>query len=191
LQECFEKFDFLRREVYTEQMKKDTYTIGITGHRRLPPEVVPLLTSDVKAFYRERALLHGAENIAVLSSIAEGADTLCAKLALEAGLTLIVPLPMAADEYRKDFSEETAAEFDRLLSPANEVFVVKPEEGVPGNPGRGFYYRQAGMYVVKHCDILLAIWDGVERETEDGAGTWETVKAAKAVGIEIKIIRSA
>jgi hypothetical protein len=83
---------------------------------------------------------------------------------------------MNALEYRRDFPESAAAELDCLLSLADQAFVALPSEPVPPNPQRGFYYRQAAIFVVKHCDILLAVWDGEERDTPDGAGTWETVK---------------
>jgi len=36
--------------------------------------------------------------------------------------------------------------------------------------------------VAKNCDIMLAVWDGVEKDAPDGAGTWETVKLAREVG---------
>ena len=165
-----------------------TYTIGVTGHRRLPPEHVSALTSEIQAFYQAEIARHGAENITVLSSLAEGADTLCARLALDAGLRLVVPLPMDALEYRKDFSESAAAEFDGLLSQASEVFTAPPEEPIPPNPPRGFSYRQAGMYVAKTCDVLLAVWDGAERDTPDGAGTWETMKLARAFGKPVHLV---
>jgi len=161
-------------------------TIGITGHRHLPSERLLSLTEEIQACYQEEKRRNGAERINVLSSLAEGADTLCAKLALEVGLRLTVPLPMNAPEYRKDFSEPAAAAFDHLLSLADHVFVVSPEELIPLNPPRGFYYRQAGIYVAKHCDILFAVWDGLEQNTSDGAGTWETVKLAQEFGKEVK-----
>ena len=163
-------------------MEKNSYTIGITGHRHLPQERIPALIAEVQAFYEEKSAQYGFENIVVLSSIAEGADTVCAKLALDSGFRLVVPLPMPVDEYRKDFMETAKIEFDYLLSKADEVFVVEPTEDVPTELSRGFFYRQAGIYVVKNCDVLLAVWDGVEKDTKDGAGTWETVKLARGFG---------
>ena len=159
-----------------------SYTIGITGHRYLPPDHIPSLKSKIQRFYQEIISRHKAENITVLSPLADGADNLCAKLALDAGLRLVVPLPMNALDYRESFSGITAVEFDCLLSLADQVFVVQPEEVIPPNPQQGFHFRQAGIYVVKHCDILLAVWDGIEQDTPDGAGTWETVKLAREHG---------
>ncbi|MDR0865428.1 MAG: hypothetical protein LBO74_10930 [Candidatus Symbiothrix sp.] len=164
------------------------FTIGITGRRRLPPDSLPSIQQEVKAFYAEIKQQHPSAEITVLSSLAEGADTLCAKAALEMGFRLIVPLPMDAQEYRKDFPEEVATEFDRLLAKADQIFVVASEEPKPEPCGRGFYYRQAGIYVARHCDILLTIWDGVEKETLDGAGTYETIRLARQYGVKIKQI---
>jgi hypothetical protein len=165
------------------------FTIGITGRRRLPPESLPPIQQEVKAFYAEIKHQHPFAEITVLSSMAEGADTLCAKAALEMGFRLVVPLPMDAQEYRRDFSEEVAAEFDNLLAEADQVFVVAQKEPKPEPNERGFYYRQAGIYVAKHCDILLAIWDGVEKKTPDGAGTYETIRLARQYGVKIKQIK--
>ncbi|HCC35686.1 MAG TPA: hypothetical protein DEQ02_08675 [Ruminococcaceae bacterium] len=162
-------------------MYDNHFHIGITGHRRLPEEKIPVITWSVKDFYADIKKLNESK-ITVLSSLAEGADMLCAKLALDMGFRLAVPLPMNVAEYRKDFSAYVAGEFDHLLSMADEVFVVTPEEPVPYNPSRGFYYRQAGIYVAKKCDFLLAVWDGVENDTPDGAGTWETIKLARKFG---------
>ena len=166
-------------------MPENQYIIGITGHRRLPPGRVPAIAAEIQVFYRKEIARRGAENITVMSSLAEGADTLCAKLALNAGLRLAAPLPMNAPEYHGNFTETAAAEFDFLLAAADETFTVPPEEAVPAHPSSGYYYRQAGIYVVKHCDILLAVWDGTERDTADGAGTWETVKLAREMGRKI------
>jgi len=162
------------------------YSIGVTGHRHLPQERLQNLSAEIKAFYQNEIAQHGTENIAVLSSLAEGADTLCAKLALDEGLRLTVPLPMNALEYRKDFSISAAAEFDCLLSLADHVFVVQPEEPLPPGPQRGFLYRQAGICLARHCDVLLAVWDGMEMDTRDGAGTWETIKLAQILGKPIR-----
>ena len=164
------------------------FYIGITGHRHLPPGRLDILNAEIRLIYQNIATQHRAESIVVYSSLAEGADMLCAKLACNAGFRVFVPLPMKAIEYRKSFSETTATEFDCLLSLADQIFVVSPEEPIPPNVQQGFFYRQAGMFVAKNCDILLAIWNGIERDTIDGAGTWETIKMARGFGKAIKVI---
>jgi hypothetical protein len=169
-------------------VSKANFTAGVTGRRKLPQNKLPFIAQSINGFFIKMQKDRGDSGITVLSSLAEGADMMCAKTALDMGFRLAVPLPMNTSEYRRDFSENAAAEFDCLLAAADEVFTVTPEETVPDYPARGFYYRQAGIYVVKHCDVLLAIWDGVKNDTPDGAGTWETIKLAEAIGIKIKII---
>ena len=162
--------------------------IGITGHRKMPEDKITTVTQSVRAFFMEMKKRYRGPDITALSPLAEGADMLCAKIALDLGIKLVVPLPMSASEYRKDFSGNVAAMFDCLLSMADEVLTAAPEESAPAHPPRGFYYRQAGIYTVNHCSILLAVWNGVERDTPDGAGTWETVKLARLRGKEIRQI---
>jgi len=165
---------------YEHDHDHDHYIIGITGHRKLISNRIPELAADIKAFYRNVVRQHGSAT--VLSPLAEGADTLCAKLALDAGMRLVIPLPMNVLEYRKGFSGAAEVDLDCLLSLADSVFVVQPEEPVPEDPQRGFYYRQAGIYVATRCHTLLAIWDGIEKDTPDSAGTWETIKLARGAG---------
>ena len=161
--------------------------IGVTGRRQLPEENMPAIQAAVKDYFAD--VTARREGIAVvLTSLARGTDTLCAKQALEAGMSLKVALPMKAGQYRKDFRKAEKAEFDCLLSLADEVCVVKPTEPLPEVPSRGFFYRQAAIYVVDRCDELVAIWDGVANETADGAGTWPTIELARQAGKPIHYI---
>src|SRR5689334_19798477 len=106
--------------------------IGATGHRDLRDEDIAALEAEVaKAIKR---LKHEYLNddpetpIIVLSSIAEGADRLIARVAMGLGAKLIAPLPMEADQYRRDFDPDrrikpdAASEFDRL----KDLAVAKP-----------------------------------------------------------------
>ena len=150
--------------------------IGITGHRNISE------TTEEQIYDTSYAMLMDLKNrypntpIRVLSSLAAGADTACAEAAIAAGTELVVPLPMPADEYRKDFPGISLARFDSLLARATDVFVVPEYEKSEDPESRGFYYRQAGIYVTDHSHILFACWDGKENPTPDGAGTFETVK---------------
>ena len=40
---------------------------------------------------------------------------------------------------------------------------------------RAIQYREAGLYIVRHCQILLALWDGDESDVKTG-GTAEIVR---------------
>lgn len=160
--------------------------IGVTGHRDLRGEDIGALEGEVReAFSRIRRDYLGAAGdtpLIVMSSLAEGADQLVARVALEAGAGLVCPLPMPADEYRRDFAAGSpeAAEFERLLSQA----IAAPEmpfvaggslESIRVDASRrALQYREAGLFIVRRCHILLALWDGDAHDAKTG-GTAEIV----------------
>jgi hypothetical protein len=150
--------------------------VGVTGHRDIPPQSLSELEIQVESCLIELQKQYPHSPITVLSSLADGADRLCAWAALKTGCRLHVPLPMAREEYEKDFDEISRDDFDALISRAGDVFVVGTLEPPPtGNIPRGYYYRQAGLYVAKQAHLLLALWDGVEILHPEGGGTYETI----------------
>ena len=150
--------------------------VGITGHRDIPSEATAALEEQVEAQILHIKKLYPHCPVLVLSSLAEGADRLCARAALKTGSRLHVPLPMPREEYEKDFDEASLAEFSELLSRADSVFVVEAMEQAPNSgPSRGYFYRQAGLYIVERAHVLIALWDGEEAVGADSGGTFETV----------------
>lgn len=139
--------------------------IGVTGHRCL---------SDINGFrFRERVRwvfdrirelshLQSYKGVyfTVMSLLAEGADRVVASEVLkEDHSRLEVPLPLSEVEYIKDFqTQESRQEFSELLKKASRVFQL------PEAPDRETSYRQAGLYILEHCDVLIAIWDGEPRD---------------------------
>ena len=77
----------------------------------------------------------------------------------------MVPLPLPQSDYLADFaSAESKAEFLRLLGKADEVIELPPV------PTRDEAYEAAGNYVLEHCDVLIAIWDGPDAQGQGGTG---------------------
>lgn len=146
--------------------------IGVTGHRDLRQQDIPLLRRTVHTELEKLKTEYPHSEFIMLNSLASGADTLCAEEALGLGISLVCPLPMDADEYCKDFSGDEPAAFDDLLSKADEVFVAPHIE--PEQDGRDYLYRQAGIYVAAHSHVLLALWDGSPAKP-NGCGTAEAV----------------
>lgn len=148
--------------------------IGVTGHRDLRKRDIPGLKRMVTAELAKIKNKYFSSEIILLDSVASGADSLCAEAALELGIKLICPLPLPANEYRKDFGEEDGKKLEFLLSKAAEVFTVPAAEPAPEIMTRDFAYRQAGIYIAEHCHVLLALWD-CSPGVQDGCGTAETV----------------
>jgi hypothetical protein len=146
--------------------------IGVTGHRDIRKQDEEKLTSLVREALTKIKDDCPHSRIVMLNSLAAGADQLCAAVALELGVALIVPLPLPLAEYRQDFSYESLEKLNLLLARAQEVFVVPPME--PVREGRDFCYRQAGIYVASNSHLLLALWDG-RAALQGGCGTAEAV----------------
>jgi hypothetical protein len=176
--------------------------IGATGHRDLREQDIPELERAVAEVIErlKRDYLHGDKEtpIIVLSSLAEGADRLIARVAMAQGAKLIAPLPMEPDEYRHDFEHglkpHAAAEFDRLLASAVAVPVMPfAENNSPGNvreeSRRALQYREVGRFIVRHCHVLIALWNGDEQNAAVG-GTAEVVRF-KREGIPLEVTGSA
>jgi len=85
---------------------------------------------------------------------------------------------MDEGSYAADFKAEgSGTEFKGLLSRARSVHCL------PDSSSRAEAYARAGRYVVDHCDVLIALWDG---KPEDGpGGTAEIVRYAREKGREL------
>lgn len=178
--------------------------IGATGHRDLRDQDIPALEREVgKAIERlKHEYLHDSPEtpIIVLSALAEGADRLIARVAMAHGAKLIAPLPMEAAEYRFDFEpqncikSDAAEEFDYLISKALAAPVMpfaagNTAENIREEPRRALQYREVGLFIVRHCHVLIALWDGDESNTAIG-GTAEVVRF-KRDGVPPEVAQSA
>ncbi len=140
--------------------------IGVTGHRDLRPQDRGQLEGTVRQILLQLQADYPHTSLVLLSALAEGADRLVAQVALELGILLIVPLPMPADAYKREFhSDEARAEFDRLLHQAEKSFGAPPLREAAGN---------SGAYIAKNSQILLALWDGIDAKKR--SGTAEVVR---------------
>ena len=140
--------------------------IGVTGHRDLVPAEVPKIAALVRRFFTELQSQFPDMDLAIMSSLAEGADRLVAREALAMGFPLLVAMPMPPELYVQDFeSSSSRAEFERLRA-QGEVLQLPIAEGESfesvseHGPARDRQYAQAGVYLAAHCHVLLALWDG-------------------------------
>lgn len=151
--------------------------IGVTGHRNIRKQDTHSLYEAVRLCLEKIRNQYPQADITVLSALAEGADQLCARAALEAGCRLVAALPMEPERYlARYFSPEGIRGFHELCGKARESFVVAPIEE-PGAEGEtdGFCYRQAGLYITMYSQILIALWDGKKILFPEWGGTYETV----------------
>jgi hypothetical protein len=145
---------------------KAPLVIGVAGHRDLRPEDVPQLESAVTEILVELKSKYCATPLILISSLAEGADRLAARVALKMDARLVVPLPMPVAMYETDFKEqESRKEFHELLDQAVYSFeapLLSPAQKVSvDGRERNLQYEEAGKYIARESQIVIALWDGV------------------------------
>ena len=151
---------------------------GITGHRKLEsPEKLEEKLRGVMTEIRQE--LPNDISFEILSPLAEGADRMAAKVILaEPDTILRVPMPLEVEDYFQDFEgAKSQDEFRGYLNRAEEMIFL------PHAKNRKEAYRNVGRYVVDHCDVLIALWDG--KDEKGIGGTGEVVAYARKNGVPL------
>jgi hypothetical protein len=168
--------------------------VGVTGHRAdvLPDGSVPILRERIRdvlerieqagrgLLERERdCFAEGPPQLRFVSPIADGADQIAAEVALERGWELQAILPFERTHYRASLANHGARErLDALLSRATCLLEL------PGDPSHTLdAYVMTGRATVAHCDVLIAVWDGLPPRGRGGTG--EVVQLALTRGTAI------
>lgn len=158
--------------------------LGVTGHRHahLGDERIARLRVEVGSVLQavEQHFAQVAE-FRLVSSLASGADSVAADLALDMGWTLHAVLPAPREAYARDFADgEERAGFLRRLAAAAAAFELPCAEPSADAP----HYERAGRVMLDQCDLLLALWDG--QPARGRGGTAQIV--AEAVSRHIPVL---
>ena len=156
-------------------------SVGVTGHRleAIPEarrnavaarlaEALERIEQAAIALYRREQDSFAADPplFTLVSPLAEGADQMAAAAALARGWQLQAVLPFDRAAYVADFDdEESRTRFQQLVEAAACVLELP---GDPHDPLEA--YVMAGRGTVAHCDILLAVWDGLPPRGRGGTG---------------------
>jgi hypothetical protein len=175
-----------------------TVRIGVTGHRpnKLADEVVPRTRAQLRdtfaAIERAAAEIH-AENttfyaahpplIRLLSGFAEGADQFAVEES-PSGWQIGAILPFPREEYLEDFTHSPRDGSDTrpqlLASLAKAASVTELPRRQPGARDQG--YAEAGAFMLRQIDLLIAVWDGFPPRR---GGTGAVARQACAEGIPV------
>jgi hypothetical protein len=125
----------------------------------------------------------------VVSPLAEGADQIVGEAGMAQGYKLNVLLPFDADTYKEFFElpddakcEHPRVTFDRLIT-CSDVECVQQLDGPSDPTRRPASYMAVGQAVLRHSDILIAIWDG--EPAKGFGGTADVVRAAREQEIPV------
>jgi len=145
---------------------------GVTGHRdikdpKLVKDSVLSLLSKYKNTYTNTPLV-------LLSSLADGADTLVAEVAKELGFELHIIFPYEKEEYLKTIKEDKER-FETLIKYAgNNIktldcsFIEKKIDEETIKKEYTHCYQNMGEYIADTSNILIALWDGKEERLDNG-----------------------
>lgn len=144
--------------------------VAVTGHRDLRAEDVPVLAAAVTDQLRQLSSKHPNTPCLLLTGLAEGADRLAARCALQAGWQLGVVLPLSQQLYEQDFGDQDSIDdFRSLIRQASWCRDISS----PGI-GRPECYDRLGQWLYQHSHALLALWDG-----EPGKGPGGTAEVVR------------
>jgi hypothetical protein len=179
--------------------------IGVTGHRVLKePEIIKskvreILDSIIPKCFAPKILKEQSIeplSFSVITMLAEGADRLIANEVLRIpGSEMEVVLPFNIADYMNDFvTAKSKTEFEGLLIKSKNIVTLEkhPPEDNPSlklaGKIRDIQYKEGGHYVVNHCDLLVAIWDG--KQSGGIGGTAEIIDYAREIKFPLIILFS-
>jgi hypothetical protein len=163
----------------------ERFAIGVTGHRphKLNPDRLHHIAADIgRVLTSIRAKIGDDAPAPVLvTSLAEGADTIAADQALAAGYELLSPIPFPAGHYARDFAAgEPLDDFRRLMGIAT-VFACTTSRLDLADETEG--YIAASDAMLDRSQALLAVWDGEPTDMKGGA--YDTMLKALARGMPV------
>lgn len=149
--------------------------VAVTAHRDLVAAETPTIESRVEDCFRELAAAFPDLPLTLLTPLAQGGDQLAARVAERMRVPFLAVLPMAQEEYERDFATAASlVEFRRLLARAEQVISLPtaPGNDPPPHAGRArdIQYAQLGVFLSNHCQVLLALWDGKDGVRLGGTG---------------------
>jgi hypothetical protein len=135
------------------------YRVGITGHRHLRDSAgLAQACAELLAFVRE-----SHPRLVACSALAIGADTIFAEAALGLGIPLEAVIPY--NHYEDDFpTPDERAQYLRLRAAAAHVIEMPYTEASPDA------YLAAGLWILDHCQLLVAILDEHDQTTPPPQG---------------------
>jgi hypothetical protein len=111
---------------------------------------------------------------AFIQGMAEGADLLAGKIAIDMNIPVISAMPWPT--HYKSVDPEWLDLYRYVRDNSDEVVPIVEADSYPG----AWVYHERNRWMVDEGDKLIAWWDG-----RKGGGTYQTVKYAKKKGVEV------
>ena len=154
-------------------LKNTTFVVGITGHRDVDSSQLSDAHAAVTGFLTTLRKYLPDTEIILMSGLADGADRIAVRVALELDMLVHAVLPMEQSDYESDFSPKSAEEFQALLATTGVDVTELATVRIGDEIDRDACYRQLTDCLIRKSNILLALWDGVDSGLT--GGTSDTV----------------
>lgn len=152
-------------------MNTEGLTIAVTGHRTLKGHYAPSTLHDIIRGKLKNKLIELKPRRAI-SGMALGVDTLFTEACLDLGIPILAAVPHDGQE--KIWRTKDQIYYHELLKKVSRVHVVTPG---PYSPGA---MHARNHFMVDHCDLLIAVWDGTKK-----GGTYACIQYAEKVNLEV------
>ena len=136
--------------------------IGITGDAWQVGDERRDLQQSIRDYFDAISRRHPHSPVIVISALAETTERLAARVALESGCRLQVPLPMPQTLYESEFPD-SVADFRQLLELADEVIELPllpgnpPDHGALPDDRRRMQHAALNAWICRNCHELIAI----------------------------------
>lgn len=149
--------------------------VALTGHRpeKLGGYTIPNPTYS-RVCKRIEAKLQELKPEKIISGMALGVDQWAVNIALNLNIPFVAAIPFVGQE--RNWPERSQIIYQKLLEKALEKVIVS-QGGYAG-----FKMQIRNKWMVDHCDLLMAVWDGTL------GGTANCINYAKSIGREILFI---
>ena len=149
------------------------FIFGVSGHRDLVSTDLPELRQQLQRIFNHYRCAYPTASFRLLSPLAEGADRVAAEVALQSGMELHVPIPMALPEYERDFTTpESLDQFRRLLGAARAQWEISGSSSdaaaLSDGAVRAQTYAAVGDYIAQKSHVLILLWDGRDNRKVGG-----------------------
>ena len=144
--------------------------VAVTGHRHLALEDLVVIETAVRAAMIDLQRRCPHSPFWLLSGLAEGADSIAARCALDLGWQVHAVLPVSLEDHESSLSSPQARDaFHILLSRCASLTILPLSSEAPDQK-----YLDVAAYLCQQGQWLVAVWDG--KHVEGPGGTADVVR---------------
>ena len=151
--------------------------IGVTGHRDIAPDDIESVKRNAIEFLSWLKESVPETGLTVISGLADGADRIFARAALDLNMDVEAVLPMPLSQYKNDFDEESYNELETFINSSGVECIELPlTPGLDLNDANWSQKQRDRLYANLSEDMrlrssfLVALWDGEFNGLTGGTG---------------------